>query len=152
MAPTHESYAQYKMKLDALPSIGFITSFGYKLGVKTEAEWHVHDPKHIYFWNPIEVIEQVTIPVLAFFGEKDTQVDPSQGAQAYREALERAGNTNYRIYLIPDSDHNIILSETGCLDERESRSRSEWVNYAPEYLEILQQRLEELRNQTGEKR
>jgi hypothetical protein len=33
-------------------------------------------------------VQQVTIPVLAFFGEKDTRMDPIQGMHAYQEALE----------------------------------------------------------------
>jgi pimeloyl-ACP methyl ester carboxylesterase len=97
-----------------------------------------------YYWNPIEVIEKTTIPVLAVFGEKDTQIDPIQGAQAYRDALTHAGNRNFRIELIPGTDHNIILSETGCIEEREDRSRSEWTNYAPQYLDIIEEWLKEL--------
>jgi pimeloyl-ACP methyl ester carboxylesterase len=97
----------------------------------------------------MEVIERTTIPVLAFFGEKDTQADPIQGAQAYRAALERAGNTNFRVELIPGTDHNIIISETGCLEERSRRPRRGWTNYAPEYLDILEEWLRELRRRPG---
>ncbi len=143
--PTYDEYVQYKESLDALPGIGFASIFGYRTGVLPEEEWHVPNLEGEYFWNPIEVIEQTTIPVLAFFGEKDTQVDPIQSTQAYREALERAGNPNFRVTLIPGTDHNIILSETGCLEEREKRSRSEWTNYAPEYLDMLEEWLRELR-------
>ena len=143
--PTYEAYAEYKQVLDALPGIQSVTIFGYKKGIIPEGDWHAHDPDNEYFWNPIEVIQQTTIPVLAFFGEKDTQVDPFQGAMAYREALERAGNLNFRVKLIPDSDHNIIISETGCLEERENRWPREWTKYAPEYLDILEEWLRELR-------
>ena len=142
---TYDEYVQYKELLDASPGIGFAAMFGYRTGVVPEEEWHVSDPDSEYFWNPMEVIEQTTIPVLAFFGERDTLIDPIQGAQAYQEALERAGNRNFRVVLVPGTDHNIILSETGCLDERENRPSSEWTNYAPEYLEILEDWLRELR-------
>ena len=142
---TYDEYVQYKEALDAIPGIGFAAVFGYRTGVVAEQEWHVPNLQGEYFWNPIEVIEQTTIPVLAFLGTKDTQVDPIQGAQTYREALERAGNPNFRVELIPGTDHNIILSETGCLDEREKRPRSEWTNYAPEYLDTLEEWLRELR-------
>ena len=144
-APTYEAYVQLKQKLDSIPGIDSAAIFGYKMGVKPEAEWHGHNPESEYFWDPIEVIEKTTIPVLAFFGEKDTQVDPVQGAQAYRHALARAGNLNFRVELLPGVDHNLILSETGCLDEREKRSRSEWTNYAPEYLDILEAWLREIK-------
>ena len=104
----------------------------------------MHNPDHDYFWNPMEVIEQTKIPVLAFFGEKDTQADPFQGVAAYRAALERVGNPKSRIELIPGVDHNLIISETGCLKERERRSRSGWQNYAPQYLDILEEWLRKL--------
>jgi pimeloyl-ACP methyl ester carboxylesterase len=141
---SYDDYVQYKELLDALPGIGGALIFGYRTGVKPEEEWHTPNFQGEYFWNPIEVIEQTTIPVLAFFGERDTQIDPIQSAQAYQEALERAGNPNFRVELIPGTDHNIILSETGCLDERERRPRSEWTNYAPEYLDTLEEWLKEL--------
>jgi len=146
---TYSQYVQYKEKLDAFAGISFASIFGYRTGVVPEAEWHSPNFQGEYFWDPIAVIEQTTIPVLAFFGEKDTQVDPIQGAQAYQEALERAGNPNFRIEFIPGSDHNLILSETGCLDERERRQRSEWTNYAPAYLDTLEEWLRELRDQLG---
>jgi pimeloyl-ACP methyl ester carboxylesterase len=135
---------RYKEALDALPGIESAFIFGYKTGVTAEEEWHVHNPENEYFWDPIDVIEHVTIPVLAFFGERDTQVDPIQGAQAYREALERAGNPSFRVELLPGADHNLILSETGCLDEREKRPRSKWTDYAPEYLDMLEEWLRDL--------
>ncbi len=142
---TYDEYVEYKQVLDALPGISAAAIFGYRLGIQPEAEWHGLDPQGEYAWNPMQVIEKTTIPVLAVFGAKDTQIDPVQGAQAYREALERAGNPNYRVELIPDTDHNIILSETGCLDEREKRPLSEWTNYAPEYLNMLEEWLKALR-------
>jgi pimeloyl-ACP methyl ester carboxylesterase len=145
-APAYDAYVQYKESLDALPGIGFASFFGYRTGVLAENEWHPNDPESEYFWNPIEVIEKVTIPVLAFFGERDTQVDPFESARAYQDALERAGNPNFRVELITGTDHNIILSETGCLEERNNRPLSEWTNYAPEYLDILEEWLRMLPN------
>jgi pimeloyl-ACP methyl ester carboxylesterase len=142
---TYDEYVQYKQALDALPGISAASLFGYRQGIRPEEEWHAPDPQSEYVWDPMRVMEKTTIPVLAFFGEKDTQVDPIQGAQAYRQALERAGNPNFRVELIPDADHNLILSETGCLDERERRLEPEWTNYALEYLDTLEAWLRELR-------
>ena len=141
----YEEWVQYKNLLDTLPCISHAAISGYKKGIVPEDEWHEPNLNGAYFWNPMDVIAQTTIPVLVFFGEKDTQANPIQGAQAYQEALERAGNPNFRVEFIPDTDHNIVLSETGCLDEREKRSLKEWTNYAPEYLDILEQWLRELR-------
>ena len=82
--------------------------------------------------------------MLAFFGEKDTQVDPIQGVDAYEKALTQAGNKNFRVELIPDADHNLILSKTGSMRERSSRNAKEWQNYAPEYLQIMEEWLRNL--------
>jgi len=125
-AGTYEEYVQYKKQLAVYPSLHSITELGLNMRIRPREEWHVHDPDHDYFWNPMEVIEQTTIPVLAFFGEKDTQADPLQGVTAYRAALKSAGNPKSCVELIPGVDHNLIISETGCLKERDRRSRSGW--------------------------
>lgn len=142
---TYEEYVEYKKELDALPGVEAAAIFGYKKGITPRDHWHVPNPQGEYFWDPIEVIEKTTIPVLAIFGKMDTQIDPFQGAQAYHDALVRASNPNFRVELIPGVDHNIILSKTGCIDEREKRPRREWTNYAAEYLDILEEWLKELR-------
>lgn len=143
---TYPEYVDYKLLLDASPCISSAAIFGYQTGVRPEGEWHAPNLESEYFWNPITVIEQITIPVLAFYGARDTLIDPIQGAEAYQEALTRAGNTNFRVELIPGTDHNIILSETGCQEERDNRPRKEWTNYAPEYLDMLEEWLKELRD------
>jgi len=144
-ARTYDEYVQYKEQLAAYPALASVTELGLTLEIRPEEEWHAHDPNGDYFWNPIEIIEQTTIPVLAFYGTKDTQVDPYQGVEAYQAALKRAGNPNFRIELIQDGDHNIILSNSGCLIEREWRSAKEWRNYPPQYLDTMEEWLRELR-------
>jgi pimeloyl-ACP methyl ester carboxylesterase len=143
-ARTYEEYVGYKKKLAAFPALASIKELGFNTRIRPREEWHADDLNGDYYWNPIEVIEKTTIPVLAFFGGKDTQVDPVQGAQAYREALELAGNKNFRVELIPGVDHNLIISETGSLEERSRRSRKGWQNYAPQYLDILEEWLRAL--------
>jgi len=144
-ARTYEVYVDLKKKLADFPVLASISELGLNMSIRPKEEWHAGDLNGDYFWNPMMVIEHTTIPVLAFFGEKDTQIDPIQGAQAYQSALENAGNTNFRIELIPGVDHNLIISKTGCLKERRSRSRSGWQNYAPQYLDTLEEWLRNLR-------
>lgn len=145
LVETYPEFAQLKQALDASPCISAASVFGYRVGVSPEEEWHAPNLQGEYFWDPIQVIEHTTIPVLAFFGELDTQVDPVQGAQAYQDALERAGNPDSRVEIIPGVDHNLILSQTGCLEEREWRSSRGWTKYAPEYLDILEEWLRALK-------
>lgn len=141
-AETFEQYIQHAKPLYDNPAqreLGFVSALWDK------TNWKPHSPEGESFFNPIKIIEKVTIPVLALFGEKDTQVDPVQGVEAYQEALTKAGNTNFRVELIPNSDHNIILCKTGSMKERNSRSSKEWQNYAPEYLELMEKWLKKLR-------
>jgi pimeloyl-ACP methyl ester carboxylesterase len=162
-ARTYETYAEYvhyREVIDALFSTVSVSSQINRFGIIPEKAWLENNPKFEGWWNPIEGIEQVTIPVLAIFGDKDPQIDPIQGAQAYREALEKAGNPRSRVELFPAANHGIITSETGCpadeiQSEDENRKYEQYVRslgyrslseatemiredpYSPESLEIL---------------
>ena len=139
-AQTFEEYIQHARPLYDNPKqreLGFVSALW------DETNWKPRSPEEEAFYDPISVIEKTTIPALVFFGEKDTQVDPIQGVEAYKEALTKAGNKDFRVELIPDADHDIILCETGSMKERSRRSSKEWQNYAPQYLEILEKWLKE---------
>ena len=58
--------------------------------------------------------------------------------QAYEQALQKAENQNFLVELIPNVDHNIVLCETGCLDEQDNKSMEDWLNYAPAYLDLME--------------
>jgi pimeloyl-ACP methyl ester carboxylesterase len=146
-AETYDDYVDCVEQLLAysgLEELGDL-GVGFNLRVRPEEEWHAPNLAGDYFWNPMDVIEGTTIPVLAVFGEKDTQVDPIKGAQAYRRALE-GRDPRSRVELFPNGDHNIILSETGCLSERETRSLAGWTDYPPEYLDLIEEWLRALRD------
>ena len=126
-ARTYAAYAEYvhyRAVLAALAGIASTAADGYQTGVTSEEQRQANNPDHQVFWNPIEVIGQATLPVLTIFDERDTQVDPIQGVHAFREALERAGNPNFRLEIISGADHAITLVETGCTDERSQRVQS----------------------------
>jgi pimeloyl-ACP methyl ester carboxylesterase len=146
-AETYDEYVAIVEQLAAFPGLEELGDLGvgFRLRVQPEAEWHAPNLAGDYFWDPINVLEGTTIPILAVFGEKDTQVDPIQGVQAYRQALE-GGDPRSRVELFPDADHNIIRSETGCLSERASRPLEEWTNYPPEYLDLIEEWLRGLRD------
>ena len=65
-------------------------------------------------------------------------MDPFQGAAAYDAALEAAGNQEFYIEFFPDADHNIVITKTGCMKERNNRSSEDWLNYAPGYLDLIE--------------
>ena len=136
---TYAEYLQYRKLLSSMTETWPNPSYRYRPEVVSEHAWLANNPDIEGWWNPIRVIEQVKIPVLAFFGEKDTQIDPFQGAQAYQEALERAGNSHSRVELIPGANHGMTLVETGCLDEKVQKGENgEW-NIAPKFLDTLEE-------------
>lgn len=141
---TYEEYVRYKEQLISYPALASIKELGLNMRIKPKEEWHADDLSGDYYWDPMEVISKTTIPVLAFFGEKDTQVDPFQGMQAYKNALEHAGNSNFRLELIPGVDHCMIVTKTGCLKEIFNRTKKERLAYEPLFLEIIEEWLNDL--------
>ncbi|KPK85554.1 MAG: hypothetical protein AMS27_07015 [Bacteroides sp. SM23_62_1] len=124
-------YSEYREAADILVNIPDVSDYT-GLTVTEQSKWNAWPQDIDAFWNPMDVIEKTTIPLLVFFGELDKNIDPVQGAQAYKEALEKAGNENYMIIIIQDVGHVIASATTGCLDEPVS---SEW---ATEYLDTLE--------------
>ena len=139
-AQTYNQYAEVAKQLVENPAVprDMIT------GVAPEQDWSPRAPDDEGFFDPMEVIQHVGIPVLAFFGEKDTQVDPYQGKAAYEAALRKAGNTHFRVELMPGVDHDMIQCETGWMEERQKRSWGKWPNFAPEYLDLMEEWLKRL--------
>jgi pimeloyl-ACP methyl ester carboxylesterase len=140
-AQTYDQYVQNKSQIDDYPAL---ENMGIKMRVQSEAKWEKPDFRDKYFFDPILIMKKTTIPVLAFFGEKDTQVDPVQGMNAYRVALEQAGNKNFRIELIPGVDHCMTLTRTGCLTEVLNRNQAERINYEPLFLDIVEEWISKL--------
>ena len=130
-------YADYREAVDILVSISAVVEFS-GLEVTEESQWNPWPRDIDAFFDPMEVIKHTTIPMLIFYGELDKNVDPVQGALAYKVALQEAGNTNYMIKVIPDVAHILTPAATGCLSESVSS------DYAQEYLNSLEDWLSEL--------
>jgi len=111
---TYKGYLHYRQVLAELAAIGSVT---VPHPVASEATWLANDPSSEYAWSPMEVIAHANIPVLAIWGDRDTKIDAVRAAHTYRDALEEAGNSNYRIEVILGADHNLAPSGTGCISE-----------------------------------
>jgi hypothetical protein len=124
-------YNEYKEAAEILVDIPGVYEYT-GLTVSEEGQWNPWPRDIDAFFDPMDVIKHITIPVLAFFGELDKNIDPVQGAQAYNAALEEAGNNDYMVTVIQDAGHVLTPAVTGCLDESGSNE------YVPEYLNILE--------------
>jgi pimeloyl-ACP methyl ester carboxylesterase len=131
------SYAEYREAVEVLLGIPGVKDYT-GLEITEEKDWEPWSRDWDAFIDPMEVIEDTTIPMLVFFGELDKNIDPVQGAEAYEAALQKAGNQDYQIVFIPDVAHTLVTAKTGCLNESWS------TNLAPEYLETLETWLQHL--------
>lgn len=139
-----KDYKEYLEAAEYLDNNPVVSSMDWG-GIVPPDRFSPRPPSSQGFFNPITLIEKTTIPVLAIFGEKDTQIDPFQGADAYEKALHKARNPFYQVKLFPDADHGIVLSKTGCLKEQRERYRSNAdPGYAPGYIELMQSWLKKL--------
>ena len=68
----------------------------------TWIQWREINRSPTYDW------ERVTIPVLAFWGEKDEIVPVQESIERIKGALNKAGNRDVTIMIIPEADHNLM--------------------------------------------
>ncbi len=67
--------------------------------------------------NPQPFLEKVTCPVLILFGELDVQVSAKQNEIPMRNALNKAGNKDVTIHILPKANHLFMTAKTGNIDE-----------------------------------
>jgi pimeloyl-ACP methyl ester carboxylesterase len=94
-ATTYTEYRQAMEVLNTIPNVEQIV--GFSLEIVEEDEWQPWPRDTDAFIDPSEIIKQITIPVLAFYGDLDVNIDPVQGAEAYEVGLKAAGNQDFRI-------------------------------------------------------
>lgn len=124
-------YYEYREAVEILLDIpGIYEQSGLELN--SEKNWSPWPREIDAFFDPAEVLRKTTIPVLAFFGELDKNIDPVQGAQAYESALAEAGNPDYRVIGLAGAGHVLAPAETGCIGEFVG------AEYVPEYLDELE--------------
>jgi len=85
----------------------------------------VHDPR--------PALEQTSVPVLALFGEKDLQVPPAQSASEVEAALDRGGNADVTIRIIPGLNHLFQEAGTGSPAEYQQIEQT----FSPTALEMV---------------
>lgn len=84
-------------------------------------------------YDPVPALQQLDIPVLALFGEKDLQVPPEQNLPPLEEALSESDSDDYLVLELPGLNHLFQHADTGHISEY---SRIE-ETFAPEALEVM---------------
>ena len=73
--------------------------------------------KFLMTYDPVPTLENVSCPVLALNGEKDTQVLPEPNLKKIEEALDKGGNKNVETHKIPNLNHLFQNAKTGAFTE-----------------------------------
>ena len=64
-------------------------------------------------YDPVPILEKVTVPLLAFNGELDKSVNTKVSVPIMEAALRKAGNKDFTIIVLPKANHDLSLAETG---------------------------------------
>lgn len=69
--------------------------------------------KYFLTYDPLPELRELSIPVLALNGEKDTQVPPTENLVPVEEALREGGNRDVTAEVLPGLNHLFQTAETG---------------------------------------
>ena len=73
--------------------------------------------RYFLTFDPAPVLKEVRCPVLALYGEKDTQATPKENAPALEAALKSGGNKDVTVRVLPGLNHLFQTSQTGAITE-----------------------------------
>ncbi|MFQ5794410.1 MAG: alpha/beta hydrolase family protein [Candidatus Bipolaricaulia bacterium] len=84
-------------------------------------------------YDPVSALEEVTIPVLALFGELDLQVPAEMNKEAIERALEETGNPDHTTIVLPKANHLFQTAETGSPSEYAILEKA----FVPGFLDLI---------------
>jgi hypothetical protein len=84
-------------------------------------------------FDPAPALAKVKCPVLAMFGERDSQVPPPLNLPPLAGALESSGNRDYSIVKLPALNHLFQTSKTGLVTEYAAIEET----FAPAALDVI---------------
>ena len=102
------------------------------------------------YYDPMPLVARMKVPILALFGQKDKNINSSQGVAAYRLAFKKAGNRLNRAELVGNANHVLFEAETGCVRELMAQVSSGKSSYSPQALKILTDWLGQLGTRFGQ--
>ncbi|MGS2808158.1 alpha/beta hydrolase family protein [Nocardia sp. MW-W600-9] len=79
-------------------------------------------------YDPVPVLERLTQPVLAIWGDKDRLTPPGDSLRDFRVAFDRVGKTNYTLRTLPNAQHAAFTTTDGF---------DKGADLAPSYAELM---------------
>lgn len=64
-------------------------------------------------YDPVPALENLHIPVLAIWGDRDTYLPVPETVALFKQAMAKAGNKNHVIKIYPNYNHSLLDSERG---------------------------------------
>lgn len=64
-------------------------------------------------YDPAPALEKLNIPILAYWGDKDTNLPVPETVAVFRRAMAKAGNKNYVVRIYPKASHSLLVSDSG---------------------------------------
>jgi uncharacterized protein len=92
--------------------------------------------------DPAEDWSQVHVPVLALYGDLDTQVDVDQNAPALKAALEQAGNLDVTVVSFPTANHLFQDAVTGSPNEYATLEPTFLPDFLPTVIDWTQEQVQ----------
>jgi alpha-beta hydrolase superfamily lysophospholipase len=96
------------------------------------AEWQESGALDV---NPQRFLPALELPVLAIWGDLDSEVDWHESMRVYRDAFARDGNDSLETQVFNDADHTICKAASGSLGERPDRGAE--CDPAPGYFDAM---------------
>ncbi len=120
----------------------YVQTMAQAQGMSLRSPWY----RYFLAYDPRPALEALTCPVLALFGEKDTQVIPGQNQPAMEKALRKAGNRDVTFKVFPGANHMFQKANTGSPSEYAKLEKA----FVPGFLETISAWILE-KAQTGKK-
>ena len=114
-------------------AVGDVDAFVDAIVVEQMATWQSPWFESFFKHDPSPVIAALGVPVIALFGELDTQVPAAVNATAMSEAINESSVPGYTIATIFSANHQFQEAVTGRIDEYARLKRE----FAPDFVEIL---------------
>ncbi|KKQ33617.1 MAG: Spectinomycin 3' adenylyltransferase [candidate division TM6 bacterium GW2011_GWF2_37_49] len=94
-----------------------------------------NSPWYRYFLHckPVEMLKQITVPVLALYGNRDWIASSQPSVSIVSETLKVLGNNNVTALELPNLNHSLQTCQTGALAEYATIEET----IAPEVLKII---------------
>lgn len=73
--------------------------------------------RYFLTFDPVPVLKEVRCPVLALYGEKDTQATSKENAPAVEGALKAGGNRDATVHVLPGLNHLFQTCQSGAVTE-----------------------------------